>query len=70
MDAFPGYTYFERTKQVLCAIQIADDNASTSETQKTVFPHPATVPSNRITESVNDSVDGLETGETDDAPQG
>lgn len=70
MDAFPGYTYFDRTKQVLCAIQIADDNASTSETQKTVFPHPATVPNNRIVESVGDSVDGSEANEIDDAPQG
>ena len=70
MDAFPGYTYFDNTKQVLCAIQIADDNASTSETQKTVFPHPATVPDNRIVESVDDSVNGTETGESDDAAQG
>ena len=70
MDAFPGYTYFDNTKQVLCAIQIADDNASTSETQRTVFPHPATVPDNRIVESVNDSVNGTETGEGDDAAQG
>ena len=70
MDAFPGYTYFDNTKQVLCAIQIADDNASTSETQKTVFPHPATVPDNRIVESVSDSVNGDEAGESDDAAQG
>ena len=25
MDAFPGYTYFDRKKKVLCAIQIVDD---------------------------------------------
>lgn len=67
MDAFPGYTYFDNTKKVLCAIQIADDNASATETQKTVFPHPATVKDNRIIESINDSVDGSETGEIDNA---
>lgn len=67
MDAFPGYTYFDSTKKVLCAIQIADDNASATETQKTVFPHPATVKDNKITESINDSVDGTETGEIDNA---
>jgi hypothetical protein len=25
MDAFPGYTYFNRKKKVLCAIQVVDD---------------------------------------------
>lgn len=26
MDAFPGYTYFDKTKKVLCVLQIADTN--------------------------------------------
>ena len=26
MDAFPGYTYFDKTKQVLCVIQIVEDS--------------------------------------------
>ena len=32
MDAFPGYTYFDKSKEVLCVIQVVEDsNAATSE---------------------------------------
>ena len=32
MDAFPGYTYFDKTKEVLCVIQIVEDSeAAASE---------------------------------------
>ena len=32
MDAFPGYTYFDKTKEVLCVIQIVEDSKeATSE---------------------------------------
>ena len=31
MDAFPGYTMFDRTKKVLCAIQIVGDDATGDE---------------------------------------
>ena len=30
MDAFPGYTYFDKTKQVLCVIQIVEDAQTAS----------------------------------------
>ena len=40
MDAFPGYTYFDRKKKVLCAIQIVDDIKDATKTATTVFPHP------------------------------
>ena len=66
MDAFPGYTYFDRTKKVLCAIQVVDDATEVTETAKTIFPHPTGF---NIDESVGDSVDGTHTGtgtETDD----
>ena len=69
MDAFPGYTYFDRTKKVLCAIQVVDDATEVTETAKTVFPHPTGF---NIDESINDSVNGVHSGsgvETDD-PQG
>lgn len=33
MDAMPGYTYFDKTKKVLCVIQIVDD-ADVKETAK------------------------------------
>ena len=63
MDAFPGYTYFDRTKKVLCAIQVVDDSTEVTSTAKTVFPHPAGM---NITESIYDSVAGASSGsETD-----
>jgi hypothetical protein len=40
MDAFPGYTYFDRKKKVLCAIQIVDDVKDSGKNIDTVFPHP------------------------------
>lgn len=30
MDAFPGYTYFDKSKQVLCVIQIVEDSLAAS----------------------------------------
>ena len=67
MDAFPGYTYFDNTRKVLCAIQIVDDSADASSNIKSVFPHPTGF---NIDESVNDSVNGTYAGskgsETDD----
>ena len=31
MDAFPGYTMFEKTKKVLCAMQVIDESAEDAE---------------------------------------
>lgn len=39
MDAFPGYTIFNPTRQVLCAMQIIEDAESVSDEVQTVFPH-------------------------------
>ena len=40
MDAFPGYTYFDPTRQVLCAMQIIKDTTEVSTSAfDTVFPH-------------------------------
>ena len=39
MDAMPGYTVFEPTRKVLCAIQIIDDEIANKTAVKTVFPH-------------------------------
>jgi hypothetical protein len=39
MDAFPGYTYFDQKKKVLCAIQVVDDIPDKTKDQSTVFPH-------------------------------
>ena len=65
MDAFPGYTYFDRKKQVLCAIQIVDDSTGVTDTTSTIFPHPANRAS--IEESYEDSVNGSETDEFDES---
>ncbi len=64
MDAFPGYTYFNRTNKVLCAIQIVDDATEAKNDAKPLFPHPTGF---NIDESIKDSVDGNSDGETDDA---
>ena len=67
MDAFPGYTYFNKTNKVLCAIQVVDDAKEAKYEAKPLFPHPAGF---NIDESIADSVDGTSTDESDDAPQG
>ena len=40
MDAFPGYTMFDRTRKVLMVMQIVDDSEGTVADVKTVMPHP------------------------------
>ena len=39
MDAMPGYTYFDKTKKVLCVIQIVEDTEGTTYEWKSVMPH-------------------------------
>lgn len=56
MDAFPGYTYFNPTRKVLCAMQIIEDTeAAVSSGVATVFPHEE---GEAISESERDSVTG------------
>jgi len=43
MDAFPGYTYFDKTKEVLCVIQIVEDSEAAARTGHTVMPKNTTV---------------------------
>lgn len=40
MDAFPGYTYFNKTKKVLCVMQVIDDSESISADLESVMKHP------------------------------
>ena len=51
MDAFPGYTYFNPTKKVLCVIQVIDNEGSEDEWES-VMRHKNAV---AIAESINDS---------------
>lgn len=39
MDAFPGYTYFNRTKKVLCVIQIVDETKAPKADMQSVMTH-------------------------------
>lgn len=39
MDAMPGYTYFDKTKKVLCVIQIVDDTDVKSTAKNSVMSH-------------------------------
>lgn len=47
MDAFPGYTYFDKTRQVMCVIQTLDDagttDGATAATVNPVMPHTSAV---------------------------
>ncbi len=56
MDAFPGYTYFDKSKKVLCAMQLLDDKTYETNEMKTIFPHKAAV---AMEESMNDSSPNL-----------
>lgn len=40
MDAFPGYTTFDRTHKVLCVMQVVEDATAGSEIRNTVMGHP------------------------------
>jgi hypothetical protein len=50
MDAFPGYTAFDKTKKVLCVIQVVEDSADADKEAKTVMGHIASET------SANDSI--------------
>ena len=53
MDAFPGYTYFDNTKKVLCVIQVVDERDESSADLKSVMKHKAEI---EIPTNENDSV--------------
>ena len=41
MDAMPGYTYFDKTKKVLCVIQVVEDATGSDTELKSVMEHKA-----------------------------
>lgn len=41
MDAFPGYTLFNKNKKVICAIQLLEDEVATTDEEVCVMGHPA-----------------------------
>ena len=40
MDAFPGYTMFDKKHKVLCVIQVVEDAVAGNETKHSVMGHP------------------------------
>lgn len=56
MDALPGYTLFDKTKKVLCVIQVIDENNANTADIESVMAHDAT---DAATKDVNDSVKNL-----------
>jgi len=42
MDAFPGYTFFDKTKKVLCVMQVLEDAEDAQADLKTVMGHTDT----------------------------
>lgn len=53
MDCFPGYTYFNPTRKVLCAMQVVEDAIAGAKNVSPVFPHSD---DETISESEQDSV--------------
>ena len=39
MDALPGYTYFDKTREVLCVIQVIEDQTNADKVINPVMPH-------------------------------
>lgn len=66
MDAFPGYTTFDKTKKVLCCIQVVNDTDTSSEDIESVMGHTkghvGTKNSNNeeFSDSVPDSANALD----------
>lgn len=54
MDAFPGYTLFDRTHKVLCVMQIVEDATADTSTRASVMKHTAGF---EIPEAGKDSTD-------------
>ena len=52
MDAMPGYTYFDKTKKVLCVIQVLEDALAAGSKWESVMAHEE---GEVITESTQDS---------------
>ena len=52
MDAFPGYTMFNKNKKVMCAMQILEDEIVSTTSHESVMKHPTGF---EIAESADDS---------------
>lgn len=53
MDALPGYTYFDKSREVLCVIQVIEDQTNADKIIQPVMPHNAAL------EHANDEVNDI-----------
>ena len=67
MDAMPGYTYFNNTNEVLCAMQVVDDTITVTNEHNRYFKHPAGF---TIAESTYDSTKNKTGSDAEPAVQG
>ena len=65
MDAFPGYTYFDKKKKVLCVIQVIEDATGADIVWNSAMPHYDDETIDINGDGVNDNKPG--TGATDKA---
>ena len=56
MDAFPGYTMFDRTKKVLCVMQVVEDAVAGSEVRNSVMSNHDNDAAIEVGEDSNDEV--------------
>jgi hypothetical protein len=63
MDAFPGYTLFNKTKKVLCVIQIVDDVDDSDTTYTSVMKHESVAADDANFSEDVDSVDASAEGD-------
>ena len=56
MDAFPGYTYFDKSKKVLCVIQVVEDSKAATVKHTTVMPVNDSIENTEIFEDSAESV--------------
>lgn len=68
MDAFPGYTMFDQTKQVLCVIQVIEEPTTGSETRKSVMPDPTGFDMEETEQDSTGSQTGESTGASNTEP--
>ena len=48
MDALPGYTYFDKSREVLCVIQVIEDQTNADKIINPVMPHNTTLEHNKV----------------------
>lgn len=69
MDAFPGYTYFDNTKKVLCVIQIIEESDAADVDLKSVMEHKDGEKIYATPETETEYEDSLKDGDNTNEPE-